>query len=109
MCAEGVQRRGWQGPAPRAMLREKAHGWDGPASQGHPSVSETVREDLRLDSYSAAEDGAAQEVCRINKAYLEKARELRASLYPGQVPVKGSFSQLCLLIWTAQFLRQAGW
>lgn len=39
--------------------------------------------------------------------HLEKAGELRASLYPGQIPVKGSFSQLCLLIWTAQFLRQA--
>lgn len=33
MCAEGVQRRGWQDPAPR----EKVHGWEVPASQGHPS------------------------------------------------------------------------
>lgn len=39
--------------------------------------------------------------------HLKKARELRASLYPGQIPVEGSFCQLCLLIWAAQFLRQA--
>lgn len=37
MCAEGVQRRGWQDPAPRGVLRGTAHGWEVPASQGHPS------------------------------------------------------------------------
>lgn len=41
MCAEGVQRRGWQDPAPRGVLRGTAHGWEVPASQGHPSVSES--------------------------------------------------------------------
>lgn len=44
---------------------------------------------------------------RARDIHLEKTGELRASLYPGQVPVKGSFSQLCLLIWAAQFLRHA--
>lgn len=40
--------------------------------------------------------------------YLEKARELRASLHPRQVPAKGSLRQLGLLLWAAQLLRQAG-
>lgn len=38
MCAEGVQRRGWQDPTPRGLPREKAHGWEAPVSQGRPSV-----------------------------------------------------------------------
>lgn len=39
--------------------------------------------------------------------HLEKARELRASLHPRQVPAKGSLRQLGLLLWAAQLLRQA--
>lgn len=37
MYAEGVQRRGWQDPAPREALMGRAHGWEAPVSQGHPS------------------------------------------------------------------------
>lgn len=44
----------------------------------------------------------------VHSEYLEKARELRASLHPRQVPAKGSLRQLGLLLWAAQLLRQAG-
>lgn len=110
MCAEGVQRRGWQDPAPRGLLREKAHAWEVPVSQGHPSVSENSQRRHEARQFpSSRRTGLERRGVRINSTYLEKAGELRASLYPGQIPVKGSFSQLCLLIWAAQFLRQAEW
>lgn len=71
MYAEGVQRRGWQVPAPREALMGRAHGWEAPVSQGHPSVSKT--EDVRLDSYLAPGLGWCQRCVRMENAYLEKA------------------------------------
>lgn len=71
MCAEGVQRRGWQDPTPRGLPREKAHGWEAPVSQGHPSVRKT--EDVRLGSYLVPGLGYCQRCMRMENAYLEQA------------------------------------
>lgn len=67
MCAEGVQRRGWQDPAPMG----RAHGLKAPVSQGHPSVNKT--EDVSLDSYLVPGLGYCRRCMRIKNKYLEKA------------------------------------
>lgn len=90
MCAEGVQRRGWQDPAPRGVLREKAHAWEVPVSQGHPSVSENSQRRHEARQFpSSRRTGLERRGCEDQQHIPGKGRRAESLLVPGADPSEG--------------------